>query len=347
MGGEGAGGYGKAGEVLGELHAEVGRAWGGGGLSGGFDGGVEAGAAAVEVDAYDAGGGDGEHEVGDPEGGGEGVADARAASAVAGDGFVEAVGCASGGVGGGVGSGDEFIEFGIVFLEETLGGHGGIAGGAHAVVVGGEEGGFAVGATGEGLEPGVDAVFGFGAGEGGVWDGGADGFGPVLVLGEVLVEVVAFGAEDGIVAVAVDLVAEDEGDEARAEGAGDEGCFVGGAGGGAGGEVEGVDEAPVGGIEKGAEVADGCARDDAVFVFLDGGIDEGPLPVVLDAVADAVELFGVLLAYALPWSDVAEVAAEAEDSVGGEIAEGGDEWGVARERRSWGCRSGPSRSSGR
>jgi hypothetical protein len=99
--------------------------------------------------------------------------------------------------------------------------------------------------------------------------------------------------------------------------------------GGAGGEVEGVDEAPVGGVEEGAEVADGLVGDDAVFIFLDGGVDERPLPVVLDAVADAAELFGVVLADAFPWGDVAEVAAQAEDAVGGEIAEGGDEWGVA------------------
>jgi hypothetical protein len=96
----------------------------------------------------------------------------------------------------------------------------------------GEEGGLAVGAAGEGLEPGVDAVFGLGAGERSVGDGRADGFGPELIFGEVLVEVVAFGAEDWVVAVAVDLVAEDEGEEVGADGLGEEGGFVGGAGGG-------------------------------------------------------------------------------------------------------------------
>ena len=63
----------------------------------------------------------------------------------------------------------------------------------------------------------------------------------------------------------------------------------------------------------------------AVLVLLDDGIDEGPLPVIFNAVTDAANLFGVVLADAFPWSDVAEVAAEAKYASGVEIAEGMDE----------------------
>ena len=167
---------------------------------------------------------------------------------------------------------------------------------------------------------------------------------PGFVFVEKLRDAVALVAEEGIVGEAVDLVADDEGDEAVAHDGGDGRGFVGGACGAATGEVEAVEEAPVDGVEKAAEVLESAAGEHAVLVLLDDGIDEGPLPVVLDAVADAADLFGVVEADAFPWSDVAEVAAETENAGGIEIAEGADEGLVATARRIRGCRAGRFRS---
>ena len=158
----------------------------------------------------------------------------------------------------------------------------------------------------------------------------AHGFDPGFVFGDVLVEVVPLGAKELVFAEAVGFVADDEGDEAVAHDCRD-GCgLVGCAGGASTGEVEAIDQAPVHCIEEAFEVFDGLMGDDALLVVLNDGIDEGPLPVVFDAVTDAAKLFRVVETDALPRGDVAEVSSETQDAVVAEAAKGGDQCGVLR-----------------
>jgi len=325
---DGAGSDFEASELLRELHAVVDRAWCGRRFVAGFDGSVETDASSVEVDADDAGASGLQHKVGSPERGGVGITDSETAAAEAGVTFVHSEGRASGGSGCGFGSGEEFGEAWAGFFEEVGRGHTRISRGAHAVEVASYEDGIATSLPGEVANPGVDFVFSVRTDEAGCGNGGTDRFSPGLPFGDVLGKIVAFGAEELVFAESVGLVADDEGDEAWTQDLRDGIGLVGCSGWRATGEVESIEETPVDDVEEGTEVGESLASEDAFFVALYGGIDKGPLPVVFNAVMDAADLFGVLLADAFPWCDVAEVSAEAKDAVRVEIAEGGDECGV-------------------
>lgn len=336
-----------AGEEVGEHHSVEVGAGGEAGLAIAGDGGVEAavrglgggagayfkagemaaegaadgvGAAAVEVDSRASVGGEFEHVVGCPEGGGEGVAHAGLAASVAGVSFGHAVGQVS--RAGGGHDARHVAADARVGAEQVGDVDVGIVGRSFGVVVagaGGDVSGEVFGGfVGEANDPfcgGADV----GSSELCVGYALEDGAGEGEPLGEVGVEVPGGRAERVVgLAVVVGFVADLEPGEAVAQGAGGVGGFFRGGIGSGGAEIEAVDDGPVGGVEEAGEVVDGFG--------MDGGVGVG------HPVGGAVGVSGWrrrgLVGTGFPPAVFAGVASDAEDALRAEGAEDGDEIAV-------------------
>jgi hypothetical protein len=110
-------------------------------------------------------------------------------------------------------------------------------------------------------------------------------------------------------------IADDERNEPIADNRVDSRCFVSGSGSASASKVQSVDQPPIDRIQKAAKILDCLPRKNSVLVLLDNRIDQGPLPVVFDSMANAAQFLRIILPDTLPVSDVAQVSAEAKHTI--------------------------------